>query len=81
MNIAQATTSGTRIGRVAESEVAARGFQRIDDNDNLLGVIYLLFGSRHNAPDRSLIGPPRAERVHKRSDCRRKLGDRGRHTV
>jgi len=43
MNIAQATTSGTRIGPGARSEAAARPFQRSDDNGNLLGVIYLLF--------------------------------------
>jgi len=42
MNIAQATTSGTRIGRGAAS-AAARLFQRSDDNGNLLSVIYLLF--------------------------------------
>jgi hypothetical protein len=44
MNIAQATTSGTRIGRGAASAVVARLFQRSDDNSNLLDVIYLLFG-------------------------------------
>jgi hypothetical protein len=43
MNIAQATTSGTRIGRGAASAAVARLFQRSDDNGNLLGVIYLLF--------------------------------------
>jgi len=43
MNIAQATTSGTRIGRGAASEAAARLFQRSDDNGNLPGVIYRLF--------------------------------------
>ena len=45
MNIAQATTSGTRIGRRAESDFAAGLFQRNNDNDvsgaeagkNLLG--------------------------------------------
>jgi hypothetical protein len=35
MNIAQATTGGTRIGRGAGSEVAARLFQRSDDNGDL----------------------------------------------
>jgi hypothetical protein len=44
MNIAQATTSGTRIGRGVASEVGARPLQRSNDNGNLLGVIYLLFG-------------------------------------
>ena len=43
MNIAQATTSGTRIGRGAKSEVVVRPFQRNDDNGNLLRVIYPLF--------------------------------------
>jgi hypothetical protein len=43
MNIAQATTSGTRIGRGAASEAAARLFQRSDDNGNLLSGMYLLF--------------------------------------
>jgi hypothetical protein len=43
MNIAQATTNGTRIGRGAVSEAAARLFQRRDDNGNLLSVMYLLF--------------------------------------
>jgi hypothetical protein len=43
MNIAQATTSGTRIGRGAASVVVARLFQRSDDNGNLLGVYYRLF--------------------------------------
>src|SRR5271167_5112388 len=43
MNIAQATTSGTRIGRGARSAAAARLFQRRDDNDNLRSVIYLRF--------------------------------------
>jgi hypothetical protein len=43
MNIAQATTSGTRIGRGAGPEVAARLFQRSDDNGNLRGVMYLFF--------------------------------------
>jgi hypothetical protein len=43
MNIAQATTNGTRIGRGARSEAAARLFQRNDDNGNLRSVMYLLF--------------------------------------
>jgi hypothetical protein len=43
MNIAQATTSGTRIGRGAASEAAARLFLRSDDNGNLLSVMYPLF--------------------------------------
>jgi hypothetical protein len=43
MNIAQATTSGTRIGRGAAAEVTARLFQRSNDNGNLPGVIYRLF--------------------------------------
>jgi hypothetical protein len=33
MNIAQATTSGTRIGRRADSDLAAVLFQRNNDND------------------------------------------------
>jgi hypothetical protein len=43
MNIAQATTSGTRIGRGAAAEASARLFQRGNDNANPPGVIYLLF--------------------------------------
>jgi hypothetical protein len=43
MNIAQATTSGTRIGRGAGAEVAGRLFQPSSDNGYLLGVIYALF--------------------------------------
>jgi len=43
MNIAQATTNGTRIGRGAASEAPARLFQRSNNNGNLLSVIYLLF--------------------------------------
>jgi hypothetical protein len=43
MNIAQATTSGTRIGRGAAAAAAARLFQRSNDNGNLPGVIYRLF--------------------------------------
>jgi hypothetical protein len=43
MNMAQATTSGTRIGRGAGSEAAVRLFQRSDDNGNLRSVIYLFF--------------------------------------
>jgi hypothetical protein len=39
MNIAQATTNGTRIGRGAVSEAAARPFQRSNDKDNLFDVI------------------------------------------
>jgi hypothetical protein len=53
MNIAQATTSGTRIGRRAESGFAAGLFQRNNDNDvsgrqagmtcSAAGFIYPLF--------------------------------------
>jgi hypothetical protein len=43
MNIAQATTNGTRIGRGARSETAARLFQRNDDNGSLLSGMYPLF--------------------------------------
>jgi hypothetical protein len=53
MNIAHATTNGTRIGRRAESDFAAGLFQRNNDNDisgdearmtgSAAGFIYPLF--------------------------------------
>jgi hypothetical protein len=53
MNIAQATTSGTRIGRRTASDLAARLFQRNNVNDisgvearmncSTVGFIYPLF--------------------------------------
>jgi hypothetical protein len=44
MNIAQATTSGTRIGRRAESDRAPGLFQRNNDN-NVSGVEARMTGS------------------------------------